>query len=289
MQAELVLDARAELGEGALWDPRTDRLLWVDITKSEGHEFDPRSGRDTAIDVGAHVGTVAPRARGGLVVALVDGFAAVDGSGRVTMLAEVEADRAENRMNDGKCDSAGRLWAGTMTYGAKPSGGSLYRLDADLTVHKMLEGVSISNGIGWSLDDRLMYYIDSLAHGLDVFDFNPRTGEIAGRRRLVDVPEEQGVPDGMTVDAQGYLWVAIYGAGRVQRYSPGGELDLIVEVPQASKVTSCAFGGPGLQELYITTARERLTDELGREQIRGGGLFKASAGVAGLPSRAFAG
>ena len=225
MEVEIVVDAHAVLGEGPIWNPVTERLVWVDIMRSEVHEFDPITSIDSVIQIGRHVGTVVPRQCGGLVCAVDDGFVAVDDDGQVTRLAHVEADIPTNRMNDGKCDSSGRLWAGTMPYDTvSPGVGALYRLDPDLSVHTMLRGITVSNGISWSLDDTLMYYIDSPTRHVDVFDFDADLGTISNRRVLIDMTGEIGVPDGMTVDAEGYLWVAIAGRGQVRRYAPDGRL-----------------------------------------------------------------
>ena len=289
MEVELVVDAHAVLGEGPIWNPVTEHLVWVDIMRSEVHEFDPITNIDSVIQIGRHVGTVVPRQCGGLVCAVDDGFVAVDDDGRVTRLAHVEADIPTNRMNDGKCDSSGRLWAGTMPYDTvSPGVGALYRLDPDLSVHTMLRGITVSNGISWSLDDTLMYYIDSPTRHVDVFDFDAALGTISNRRVLIDMTGEIGVPDGMTVDAEGYLWVAIAGGGQVRRYAPDGRRDRVIKFP-ASLTSACAFGGPHLTDLYVTSISLSLSSHDLEKQPHAGGLFRTRPGPRGLPSKAFSG
>jgi sugar lactone lactonase YvrE len=288
--AELVLEAAARHGEGPVWHPIEHTLDWVDIMAGHVHRYDPRTDRDTVIDIGQPVGAIAPRRAGGYVLALEKGFGILEPSGTNRIVARLELGEPAQRMNDGKCDSAGRFWAGTMAYDFTPGAGALYRLDADFTVTKMLEGVTISNGMDWTDDDRTMYYIDSLAHGVDAFDFDVTSGTIGNRRRAIEIASDESsptgstVPDGMTLDAEGFVWVAIFGASEVRRYSPGGEIDCIVTVP-ASAVTSCAFGADDLSTLYITS---NVVFDDGREPL-GGALFKCRPGISGRPARLFAG
>ena len=203
------------------------------------------------------------------MVGLRDGIAVLSDSGEVAFIAEVEAEVAENRINDAKCDPAGRLWAGTIRIDNQPAG-ALYRIDADHSVRPVLIGLSLSNGLGWSPDGSLMYLIDSLAGGLDVFDFDLGSGELSGRRRLVTVGEGEGSADGMTVDSEGFVWIAVYGGGAVRRYTPSGELVLVVELP-VTQPTSCTFGGADLRDLYITSARQHLAAaELAAQPLAGG-------------------
>jgi sugar lactone lactonase YvrE len=283
--SELVLDACATLGEGPLWDSRTSELLWVDITRGTVHRFDPKSGSDRAFDAGGYVGAVVPRAAGGYVLAVQSGFAVADDDGTVRLFAEVEADRAETRMNDGACDSRGRFWAGTMNVDGVTCSGCLYRLDPDGSVARMATDVTISNGIGWSLDDRVMYFVDTTTGGVDAFDFEPETGAIAARRRLITIEDGAGYPDGLTIDADGCLWVALWNGWAVRRYAPDGTQLGTVEVPVA-RVTKPAFGGDELTDLYITTAA---ADEPDPQQPHAGGVFRARPGVAGRSANTFAG
>jgi sugar lactone lactonase YvrE len=283
--AELVLDARAELGEGPLWDARTSELLWVDIPRSEVHRFDPASGSDRSFAAGDFVGAVVARARDGYAVARQDGFALVDADESVRLLAAVEANRPETRMNDGACDSRGRFWAGTMNFDCVTPSGSLYRLDADGSVTRMLTDVMVSNGIAWSPDDRILYYVDTPTGGVDAFDFEAETGSIDARRRLITVEPADGEPDGLVVDAEGCLWVALWNGWAVRRYAPDGTHLGTVDIPVA-RVTKPAFGGEDLTDLYVTTAAP---DDPDGEQPHAGGIFRLRPGVAGLAPNPFAG
>jgi sugar lactone lactonase YvrE len=284
---ELVLDARAELGEGPRWDSRGQRLLWVDIMRGRVHAFTPSTHACRNVAVGRPVGALACAADGRVVLAVAGGFGRLDlDSGRFEMLAAVEADRPGNRMNDGACDAAGRFWAGTMAIDERPQAGALYRLDPDLTVHTMLREVTISNGIDWSLDGRRMYYVDTPTRRIDVFDFDVATGAITNRRTFVEVPADAGMPDGLTVDAAGFVWVALWGGAALRRYAPDGTLERVVSLP-VTHPTSCAFGGAALDELYVTSARIALTREERKRQPQAGGVFRLRPGVSGRPANLF--
>ncbi|HEX2133134.1 MAG TPA: SMP-30/gluconolactonase/LRE family protein [Actinophytocola sp.] len=283
MDVDVVLDARAKLGEGPVWDQREEVLRWVDILPGRVHRFDPGTGEDTAFEFGEQVGTVAARASGGLVLATATGIwtCAVDGADR-RHLHEV-TDPVGGRFNDGKADPWGRFWAGTMLEPGDGAG-AFYRLDPDGALHVVVTGVSVSNGIGWSPDGRTMYYVDTRTGGVDAFDHDPDTGTITGRRRFADV--ERGWPDGLTVDAEGGVWVALWDGWGLRRYTPDGRLVVTVELP-AQRVTSCAFGGPGLSTLYVTSARVGLSDP--DRQPHAGAVFACEPGVAGQPAGAWAG
>ena len=289
---ELVLDAKARLGEGAVWDAGPRLLYWVDIEGHEVHVFDPAAGRDRSFALGDYVGTVVPREKGGVALTLGRAFVALDLETRkVSVLAEPEEERARlgNRFNDGKCDPRGRFWAGTMAVSEAAAAGALYRLDPDRRVHRMLDAVSISNGIVWSANADLMYYIDTPTREVAVFDYDDATGAIANRRVAVRFPARHGWPDGMTMDAEGLLWIAEWDGGCVSRWDPAtGKLARRVKLP-VSRVTSCAFGGPGLDELYVTTAWSRLDPARRRAQPSAGSLFRFRPGVKGVPAHAFAG
>lgn len=289
-QAVLELDAHAQVGESPVWHEPEQVLLWVDIWAGLVHRFDPSDKSDRVYVAGTEVGSVAARASGGAVLAVEEGFAVVDldNGAAPDVIAAVEADIAENRMNDGKCDSAGRFWAGTMSRAMRPAAGALYRLDPDHRVTTVVREVSVSNGIGWSLDDRSMYYVDSLTRRVDVFDFEPVSGGLSGRRPFIEFGTGEGNPDGLTVDSAGYLWVAIWDGWAVRRFTPDGKLDRIVELP-VSRVTSCSFGGDGYSVLYITTARGDATPHDLRQEPLAGGLFSTQPGVTGLPPQAYLG
>jgi sugar lactone lactonase YvrE len=286
--AELVVDARAQLGEGPLWDPRSGRLLWTDILGQEVHQFDPSSGRDSAVHVDQPVGAMAVRARGGHVAAIREGFAGLDiDSGQLDLIAPVEETLPHNRMNDGKCDPAGRFWAGTMDDGGAAGQGALYRLDADHSVARVLDGVSISNGLAWSADGKTMYYIDTGLERVDAFAYDLASGRIERTRTVVAFPPGDGRPDGMAIDIEGYLWIALSGGWAVRRYRTDGRLDREVKVP-ARLVTSCAFGGHDLSDLYITTAGYDVADG-DTAQPHAGGLFRYRAAVSGTAPQAYRG
>ena len=284
--AELAYAGHALVGEGALWDHRSERLMWVDIPVGELHEFDPVTGTDQRRSIGQSVGAVGLRGRGGYVLAVRDGFASIDRAA-IGFLADVERERTDVRMNDGKVDPAGRFWAGTMARDSRPGAGSLYRLDASHHVQRVLGELTISNGMEWP-DERHMYFIDSAAGGVDVFDFDMAAGAIANRRQVVSVPTSLGVPDGMTLDAEGLLWVAIWDGAVVRRYRPDGSLDAEVRLP-ISHPTSCAFGDRDLGTLYITSARDELTAEESAGEPHAGGVFACRPGVSGRRANLYAG
>jgi len=285
-EIELVLDARAKLGEGPSWDPATQRLIWVDITAELVHRFDPSSGDDERFDVGQPVGAAVPATDGRLVLAVSDGFAFLDpATGRIERIADVESDLQDTMMNDGKCDPAGRLWAGTKDAVDSRPIGALYRLGADHTPMRMLPGLTVSNGLGWSPDHERMYFIDSPTQRIDVLDFDLDAGEISNRRTLAEIPKAWGLPDGMTVDEEGFLWVAFWGGSAVRRFDPSGALVATVEFP-VSQVTSCAFGGEELSDLYVTSARDGLPKRA--KEPLAGGLFRLRPGVRGQHSHPFA-
>ena len=283
---DLILDARVDLGEGPCFDCRTGTLLWVDIMDGHVHQLDLDSMQDRVFAFDQPVGAVAPREQGGLVLALRDGFAVTDARGEnLTWLARLDHEQPGMRLNDGACDSNGRFWAGTMHMDFTPGAGALYCLEPSGELSKVVKDISISNGIGWSPDDTVMYYVDTPTYSLDTFDFESKTGELGDRRSLAKISEDTGMPDGLAVDELGCIWVALWNGWSVFRYAPDGELIGVVEVP-VERVTSCAFAGKDLDELFITTARPENEDGT---QTHAGGLFRARPGVRGLPSHAFAG
>ena len=290
LKAEILIDAHALVGEGPIWDADANVLWWVDIMSSELYAYDPQTGENREWNVGQHVGTVVQRASGGLMLAVQDGFAAFDpASGALEMLAEPEAHLPGNRFNDGKCDPAGRFWAGSMAYEDQSDQGSVYRLDTDHSVDKMIEDIGISNGIIWSLDARTMYYTDSLDFAIRAYDYDVATGGIDNERVIIDIPKAMGFADGFTIDEEGMLWVAHYGAGRVRRWNPDSATVLAeIDLPAAG-VTACAFGGPGLDQLFITSASLRLSDAEKAQQPHAGGLFVAEVGVRGLAADKYGG
>ncbi|MSR82977.1 MAG: SMP-30/gluconolactonase/LRE family protein [Candidatus Latescibacteria bacterium] len=290
VQLELLVDFRAKIGEGPLWDEQAQVLYWVDIMGNQLCIYDPVKKQNTPIDVGQPVGTVVVRESGGLMLALQDGLASFDlKSHEVKILVDPEAHLPDNRFNDGKCDPAGRFWAGTMAFAATKGVGSLYCMDTDLSVRKMLGEISISNGILWSQDHQTMYYIDSLKMDVRAYDFDLKTGDIANERVACQIPKEMGLPDGMAIDAEGMLWVAHYNGSRVCRWNPqDGQVLETIPLP-VSRVTACAFGGPDLDQLYITSASQGMSPEEWQKEPHAGGLFVCSPGVKGVPTFRFKG
>jgi sugar lactone lactonase YvrE len=285
---ELVVDAHARVGEGPLWDQRSNRLLWTDVLGGFVHEFDPTTDQEAVTEVGQPVGAIATRLSGGYVAAVRDGFATLDlASGELGVFAEVELNQPTNRMNDGKCDAAGRFWAGTMADDAGAGRGALYRLEANHQVTKVLNGTTISNGLDWSPDASRMYYIDTGLDRIDAYAFDLATGEIEPAGTTVAFDPADGRPDGMAVDAEGFLWVALVGGWCVRRYHVSGRLDREVFVP-ARLVTSCAFGGHDLGDLYITTAGYDVKPD-DSAQPHAGGLFRFRPGVSGLAPNLYRG
>ena len=287
---DLVIDARAELAEGPVWDGEAGRLIWVDIPQHRIHLHYPETGRNHLFDVGQPVGIAVPRTGGGLALAVRDGFAELDEEdSQLTMITPVEADRRDQRMNDGACDPAGRFWAGTMSDGEPRAGsGAVYRLEIDGEATRVIEGVTISNGIGWSPDNRLMYYVDTATQDIDRFDFDVDTGHIRNRQTLASVPKASGSPDGLAVDTEGCIWVAIAKGGLVQRFTPQGEIDAVVRIP-VDFVRSCTFGGKRLTDLYMTTASVGLSKGQLDQQPHAGGIYKCQTWVEGLPQTSFGG
>ncbi|MCX4860527.1 SMP-30/gluconolactonase/LRE family protein [Streptomyces canus] len=245
---DVAVRAEATLGEGPTWDG--ERLLWIDILGARLHTYDPVSGHRTVRVLDQHIGAVKPRAGGGLVLNLRDGVALLDPDDSFRWLHHEPV--PGRRANDAAVAPDGSLWAGTMRYDEAPGGGTLSRITADGTHRTVLDDVAVSNGTGWSPDGRLMYYIDSPTRRVDVFDHE--SGRLTGRRPFVAIEDGAGFPDGLTVDADGCVWVALWDGGAVRRYTPDGSLDHVITLP-TPRVTACAFGGPDLTDLYITTAR----------------------------------
>ena len=290
LTAELVLDAKVLLGEGPWWNARSGQLYWVDIEGCAIHVFDPATSQDRKIDVGQMVGCVVGRKSGGVALALQHGFYHLDlDTEKLTPLVDPESHLPDNRFNDGKCDSRGRFWAGTTRINHDEPAGFLYMLDADLNVHRRLDDVWISNGLAWSKDDRTMYFIDSPTADVVAFDFHGPSGEIGNERLVIEIPEGGGSPDGMTIDEEGMLWIALWDGWRVIRVNPeNGAIIDEIKLPVA-RPTSCCFGGANLDELYITTASTRLPAEELAKQPLAGGLFRCKPGVKGLPMVEFVG
>jgi sugar lactone lactonase YvrE len=281
-------DSRDQLGEAPFWDERLGQLLRVDISNGRVHGWSPAAGSAWCRQQDGEVSAVVPRASGrGWVLAAGHRILLADGDGE-EVLALVEEDRPTNRFNDCKCDPQGRLWAGTMSKERSPGAASLYRLAPGREIECVISNTTISNGLAWSVAGDRMYFTDSTTQRIDVFDFDGATGAIADRRRFAEIDPSDGLPDGMTVDAEGGVWVCLFGGGAVRRYGDDGALDAAIPLP-VTNPTSPVFGGPDLRTMYVTSARHRLSDEQLAAEPLAGALLALEPGVAGLPGNRFAG
>ena len=287
---QCVAQTRSLLGEGPTWSPRDSALYWVDILTPSVHRYDTHKGVDTEVKVGSMVSVAIPKATGGLLVATPGGLMTLDlESKNLSFFCHPESDRPGNRYNDGKCDRMGRLWIGTLDMGTAANRGNLFRVDADGLWKKMDTGFTVANGLGWSPDNKRMYFADTPRRTIYVYDFDLMTGTIANRRAFITLDTSDGTPDGLTVDEDGCLWVAIWDAWRVSRYSPEGQEMLRIKMP-VPRPTSCCFGGANLDTLYVTSASVRLNEQALASAPLSGSLFSIRIpGVRGLPETTFAG
>lgn len=289
IRAEQFTDPVCFHAEGPVWSPGWGGLKWVDMFAGDVLSIDA-GGSVERRHVGKVVVALRPRRQGGAVIAVERGFLLDDGDpanprdeGALRPLPDVWDDPAL-RMNDGGCDPQGRFYCGSMAWDQSAGKGALYRLDPDGSTSEIFGGVSISNGIGWSPDGSTVYYNDTPTRCISAFDYSPEEG-LSGRRVFAEIPDGAGFPDGLTVDADGGVWVALYAGSAVRRYRPDGTLDGVVELP-VTQVTACTFGGDDLGELFVTTTRENVPDG---EQPLAGALFRCRPGVTGQPVLPFAG
>ena len=286
---EVFAGLHADVGEAPHWDERTKTLLFVDLTAGVVFRYDQSGVKLGSFSVGQEVGAVVPRRGGGLVLAVRDGIATVSDTGDGFELASpVERDIPGNRMNDAKCDPAGRLFAGTTAFDFSPYSAALYRVEPDWSFAQIVRDVTQSNGIAWSPGGSRMYFIDSATQGVDVFDFDVATGSAGNRRRLVTIERAHGVPDGMTTDNRGNLWVACFAGAAVRCYSPDG-VQLEEVLFPVTQVTSCTFGGSDLADLYVTSAAYQLSADQLKRQPHAGATFVCRPGAVGMPASPFAG
>lgn len=284
-----VAAVRDSLGEGPVWDAAEQALYWVDIEGCLLQRLDPRTGALDRWRMPERLGSFALRERDGAILALESGFALYDlGSDTVEWIENPERDLPHNRMNDGKCDRQGRFWAGTMDDRAREKTGALYRVDADHSVHRMVAGIGISNALAWSPDGRVLYFADTMERAVYACDHDPATGAIANRRVFVAPGDGPGSPDGATVDEEGFLWNAQWDGWRIVRYAPDGTVDRVVALP-VQRPTSCAFGGPDLRTLFITSATVGLEEATLAAQPLAGHLLAIDMDVRGIAERRFAG
>jgi len=274
------------LGEGPLWDHRENALYWVDINGHTIHRFYPSSGRVETFHFELAISVLGLRAKGGFVLGTTKGFTFWNPeSEKLEFIHDPEADNPESRMNDGAVDRQGRFWAGTY---AKKTPTALYRLDADLTVHTMESELTVANGIGWSLDSKTMYFTDTRIRMIYAYDYDETSGQLSNRRPFVHTPDSEDVPDGLTVDKEGFIWSARFGGWKIVRYDPRGFIEREVLLP-VKFPTSCTFGGPNTRDLFITSSRAYVPEsELG-EQPLAGGVFILQTDIGGLQNPLFMG
>jgi sugar lactone lactonase YvrE len=283
----LLLDARAELGEGPAWDARRGLLLWVDIHAGGLHTFDPASGTDVCLELGEPIGCAVPARTGSLLLALRSGVWTLGLPAAARALLAAPEQIPGNRFNDGKCDPAGRFLAGTMDDAEQKASGALYSLSPDGRFQILLSGLRISNGLTWSPDYQTFYFIDTPTRLVMAYDYDLQTGRLANPRPAVRVPPELGWPDGMTSDREGNLWIALWGGAKVTKWNPAtGRMTAAYSLP-ALNVTSCVFGGSHLSDLYITSARKGMTPAQLADYPLSGGLFRLETDTRGLPTFEF--
>lgn len=289
-EVECVVRANNILGEVPLWSPSSQKLWWIDIYAPSLHSYDLRSSAHASVPLpGNIVGSFAIRRSGGMVIARNDGFFSFDpATGASSLIVCPEPDKPEHRLNDGKCDRRGRYWVGSMHTTIREKRGAFYRIDPDHSVHKMFDGFILPNSVAISPDDRTFYFADTLSFTIWAFDFDMDAGTLSNRRVFVDTKTHPGRPDGSTVDTEGFLWNAEMAGGRIVRYSPDGRIDRTIALP-VSKPTSCAFGGPGLDTLFITSSSHGLTPEQREAEPLAGSLLAVNVGARGLPEPDYAG
>lgn len=287
---EVVTNHSSLLGECPVWDESNKTVKWVDIINGDLHSFKTGSEEMETFNTGSMTGAVVVRSSGGMIAALKEGFAAINLNQQSCTLIASPADHPGIRFNDGKCDAAGRFWAGTMSLNGTPGKGKLYVLNADFSIDIKLEDISCSNGVGWSLDNTKFYFIDTPTRQVVAYDYDLINCIISKKKVIITIPESEGLPDGMTVDADGMLWIALWGGWKIIQCDPftGARLHEI-KLP-VSNVTSCCFGGDEFEDLYITSARTGLTPEKLSSQPLAGYLFVIkNSGCKGLAPYSFAG
>jgi|SRR5665647_733197 len=288
-QIEVVVEHKCLLGEGPVWDAKRKVICWIDILNGEVHEYEPKQETYNVIPIHQMIGSLAICTNGNFIVALKNGFAFLDKiSGKIKLIADPESYLPNSRFNEGKCDPAGRFWAGTMSLSEEPRAGSVYVVKKDLSITKRIAGVTISNGMAWSLDHQTFYFIDTPSLEVIAYDFVKDTGHINNKRTIIKMANKEGYPDGMTIDNEGMLWIAHWDGWQVTRWNPAnGEKIHTIKLPVA-KVTSCTFGGDNYKDLYITSAKAGLTeDELKKQPLAGSLFILRNCGFQGLPAFEF--
>lgn len=286
---QLVGEHTCQLGESPLWDAINERILWVDILRGEVHQYGYKNSIYKVFSSHLMISAIALCRSGLLIAATQCGFALIDLEKKNLIgIIDPEKHLEHNRFNDGKCDPAGRFWAGTMSVNDTPEAGCLYTLEPDFSVSAKIRGVGCSNGIAWNHEGNLMYYIDTLTRQVVSFDFDIINGGLSNKRVIIEIPETDGYPDGMTIDSEGMLWIALWGGYRIARYNPlSGEMTHNFRLP-VSQISSCTFGGENLQDLYVTTAKTGLQTHEIRKQPLAGRLFVIkNSGFQGLNASKF--
>lgn len=289
MRVKVVCKQKCGLGEGPVWDASRQLICWLDIINGEIHEWSVDSKSLNTIPVYQMIGALAICSDGNYIVALKNGLGFVDRQdGKITLRADTEKHLPNNRFNDGKCDPAGRFWAGTMSLSEAPGAGNLYMLDSDGTVTKKIGNTTISNGMAWSLDCKTFYFIDTPTFSVSAHDYDMKSGALSNKRTVIDIPQKEGAPDGMTIDNEGMLWIAHWGGWQVTRWNPYTGKKLTSIALPASRITSCTFGGRSLEDLYITSAKVGLSNQELKQQPLAGSLFVIpNCGYKGLPAFQF--
>jgi sugar lactone lactonase YvrE len=288
-EASLLFDSKSQLGEGAIWDNFNSKLYWVDIESKFFHVYDPVTGENQSYYTAKRIGTVVPVDAGNVLLALEDGIASLNLlTGEINYQLQTSIHLQHNRrFNDGKCDPAGRFWVGTLSMEGTREVSSLYCIKGDFNIEEKISGISISNGIAWNADGTRMYYIDTPTKRVVGYNFDLASGSISNPKTIIEIPDNMGYPDGMTIDSEGMLWVALWDGYCVARYDPStGQLLHKISVP-APKVTSCAFGGEKLNTLFITTARVEMTEEDLRAFPLSGAVFTVDLDIKGVPAYSF--
>jgi sugar lactone lactonase YvrE len=276
---------KAILGEGPVWDPASKSILWIDIIQFKILELNTQSSTYRSIDTGSMVGSFALCNDGNLIAAVQEGFVFINRStGLIEKISDPEEEKKGNRFNDGKCDPAGRFWAGTMSLNEQDNSGSLYTIDSQKNIEKKIDGVTISNGLCWNLDETKFYYIDTPTMEVVQFDFNKEAGYISNKKTIIRIAQEDGYPDGMTIDHAGMLWIAHWGGWQITRWDPStGKKIHRIQMP-VSKITSICFGGEDFSDIYVTSANIALTnEELEKEPLAGSTFVIKNTGFKGLP------
>jgi sugar lactone lactonase YvrE len=288
-EPEIVVEHTCLLGEGPVWDAKQKMICWVDILNGEIHQYSPVLKLHTTIPVHQIIGSFALCSDGNFIAALQNGFAFINRtSGEIKMIADPENHLPNNRFNEGKCDPAGRFWAGTMSLSEDTGAGNVYKIHYQLVPEKIIENVSISNGMAWSANHQTFYYIDTPTHEVVSYDYEKATGHISNKKVIIEIDDQDGYPDGMTIDNEGMLWIAHWDGWQVTRWNPFSSKKLFSIPLPVAKITSCTFGGENFTDLYITSAKKELTaEELKRQPLAGSLFVFRNCGFKGMPAVEF--